>query len=162
MAVNREAIFAALFTRLQSITGLAYTSRIWRGESELGAITEQPALVLVKGDERMVSQPRGLPPRWELSAVVILVARVTEADPSIAPSTILNGLLTQLEEKLQRSPTEAAGASPIYANNPDLMYGTTLGGLCTSVQFAGDITIDEGAVSLQGLAIAPLTIIVAG
>lgn len=161
MAVDREAIFAALFTRLQTITGIAYFSRIWQGESELTANAKQTALIMAKGDERVV-QVRGGPPRWELEVIVIILARVNEGDPYEAASEILNPLLTKLEAVLERQPTEAPSPSAVYMNNPDLMYGTTLGGLCTSVRFMGDITVEEGAILNQAVAIAPLLITTAG
>lgn len=158
--MSREPIFAALFTRLQTVAGLAYSSRIFTGWDDTSAI-EQPALFLLKGDERAVIQ-RPLPPKWELEAKVLLLARTVESDPTIAPGTVLNNLLDGVMAVLARQGNEPPDASPSFSPNPDMTAWTTLGGLCSSVQVRGDIVVDEGALGSQAAAVIPLVIITAG
>lgn len=160
MSIGREAIFAALFARLQTIAGVQTFSRIWTGWDTLEAI-EQPAIVLIKGGETAL-QVRPFPPRWQLEAQVILLARVTEADPSVAPSTTINTLLDAVFSKLARQPDEPPAADPLFAPNPDMMAWTSLGGLCSSVRVGSDIVTDEGALGLQSVAVVPLIITTAG
>lgn len=157
-AVQREAIFAALFERIAAIPGLASSSRIWTGVDATASVA-QPAAWLFKGDER-VTRRGGMPPLWELEAVVVLAARVMEADPSVAPSTTINSLLDAFETVIARQPLEGPAPTAVYAQNPDLQWGTTLGGLCASVSIDGSITVAEGAVGMQSLCVIPLLILV--
>lgn len=158
MALDREVIFAALFARLAAVDGFVYSSRIWKGFDDLESNVEQPALILIKGNETQVSPARGMPLAWKLSAVALIAARVTEADPTVAPSTTINELLTLVEAALERQPDEVPNAAAIFFQNPDMMQGTTLGGLCTSCRIEGDIVTDEGALGLQGYAAVPISI----
>lgn len=158
MALNREAIFVALFARLSAISGLAYSSRIWKGFDDTESNSEQPALFLIKGNESQVSLSRGMPLAWKLTAWCLLCARTSEADPTVSASTTINELLTLVEAALERTATEGPNAAAFFMQNPDLMLGTTLGGLCTSCRIEGDIVTDEGALGLQGYAAIPISI----
>lgn len=158
MALDREAIFVALFARLGAIAGIVYASRIWQGFDAAESNTEQPALFLIKGDETK-TQMRGMPPTWTLKAHVLLVVRTVESDPTISPSTLLNQFLTLIEAALERQPGEGPATSPQLMPNPDLMFGTTLGGLCTSCMITGDIVTDDGAMGNQGMAVVPIAIV---
>lgn len=159
-AIQREAIFAALFARVAAISGIAYSSRIWKGVDQVPDV-QQPCAFLFKGNERILRHDRGMPPTWELEAVVVLGCRVLEADPDAAPSTTINALLDSFEAVIARQPLEGPAPTSPYANNPDLAWGTTLGGLCASVAISGEIEVAEGAVGLQALCVIPLVIIAA-
>lgn len=155
-AVDREAIFVALFTKLQTIPGVVTFSRIFTGFDDIPA-GSQPAMFLLKGDEHPTFR-RGMPTQWRLDARIILAARVLEADPSVAPSTTLNVLLQAVEQTLYRDPLEGPASGAPFQDNPDMMLGTTLGGLCQSCAIDGDIVTDEGAQGEQGGAMIPITI----
>ena len=96
MALDREARFVALFERLKTVTNWKSTSRINLGWDEFLAL-EQPAMILVKTDEKQVQQQQniGLPFLWDLGAMVVIYCRNTA--PNVPPSTQLNALIRAVE-----------------------------------------------------------------
>lgn len=162
MALNREAIFAALFARLEAIDGLASSSRINLGWSEALAV-EQPALFLTKGHEAQVQQQRnvGLPMLWKLSALITIFCRNTA--PKVAPSIQLNQLIQAVEKALELQPGEqpaSGGMGP--AHLPGQVY-TTLGGLVTLCTISGEVIVwegtAEGIVGTQAVASIPIELL---
>lgn len=164
MAVNREAIFAALFARLAGLADPAlaggllfrYATRIYEGWDET-APSQKPALQLRKGPETPTPR-RGLPSLWTLSAGVIVYATADDAR-EVPASTQLNQLLTAIEGALERKPTDGPIAGAIFPNNPDLVFGTTLGGLCYSCQIVPSVEVFEAGIDQDLLAIVPLEIL---
>ena len=155
MAVDREAIFAAFFTRMQAgLSGVRYFTRVFPGWSQLSKMDKQPAAILTKGDERPVQRPN-MPPKWELDAFLIVCATVAN-DPSVAPSTLLNQWTEQIDALFQRQPGEVPSPEAMFMPNPDMMYTTTLGGLCTSVRINGTIDVEEGVVGEQSVLVVPI------
>lgn len=94
--------------------------------------------------------------------MLIVCARVMEADPDVPPSSTINDILDQIFEVLKMQPDETPDPAARFAPNPDLMAWTTLGGLCSSVRVGSDIITDEGAMGSQSVAIVPLIITTAG
>jgi hypothetical protein len=144
MALDREARFAALFARLQSVTNWKTASRVNLGWSEFLAL-EQPTMVLVKTAERQMQQQRNaaLPFLWELGAMAVILCRNT--DPNEPPSIQLNKLIQAVEAALELQPGEKASPN---ASGPASVTGqlyTTLGGLCTVCAINGEVHIWEGA-----------------
>lgn len=156
--VQREAIFVALFTRMEAmLPGIKQFSRIFLGWSNVSKIAQQPAAFLLKGDERIVRNDRGLPPVFELDADILVIATV-ESNPTVPAGTLLNTWCDAIEALLQRQPDEQVAPGATFAGNPDMMYQTTLGGLCTGVRFAGDISVVEGNAGEQSILHVPLLI----
>lgn len=154
--LNREALFVALFTRLQTITSpsVALFSRKLI-DFDQTTPANQPAIYLVKGDEENPKPNRNLPPTWMLKAEIVVFCR-NDADPNAPPSVQLNQLLTAIEGVLQRQPNE--GAVGPYASTNE--WWTTLGGLCSHCWIAGPIIVGEGAASDQAVAVVPVEILV--
>lgn len=141
---NREAIYSALYARMQNIAGITTTSRKLRHWSDVGA-SEQPAIFCVQGNQN--AQPgepvRGVPTKWILSADVYVYVR-TDGDQ--VPGTVMNPIIDAIDAIMQ----------------PDnVMQKTqTLGGLVERCWIEGDIQTDEGALGDQAVAIVPIRMLV--
>lgn len=139
----REPIYAALFARLAALPGLASASRRLSHWSDVPAAA-QPALFQVQKGET-VTQRRGLPPRRQLAVELFLYAR-SGADPTVAPSQILNPLIDAIEAALAPDdPTDAV---------------QTLGGLVAHAWIEGRIETDEGVLGDQAVAIVPVNLLI--
>ena len=159
MAAPREAIFAALFTRLQGATGVKNATRTNVGWDKSPPST-MPALMLAKGKEKPSVATAGLPTKWELEALVVLWCS-NAADPTAPPSTQLNTLISALESALEMQPGETAVSGAKFPASPTGAFNTTLGGLCTSCYIRGDVEVGEGTADVGSVAQAliPITII---
>src|SRR5574343_1665230 len=119
MSLDREAIYSALFSRLQNVTGFVTVSRLWKHWDDS---LEQPALYLMHGNERP-EQQRGMPPAWTLTPSVYVYVRSQEGDPSQSPSIKLNTLIKAVEEVFERTDSDTMP----YGGPEE--WGNTLGGL---------------------------------
>ncbi len=152
--LNREAIFAALFTRLQTIPGVKTFSRVLLSFEDACA-ADQPAIFLTKGDEENREPNRSLPAKWKLSADITLFCR-NDADPHAGPSIQLNTLLSAIEGVLIRQPFEGFKPGQPFAQTND--WWTSLDGLCSHCWISDRIIIGEGANGLQAVAVVPIEI----
>ena len=159
MALDREARFVALFERLKTVTNWKSTSRINLGWDEFLAL-EQPAMILVKTDEKQVQQQQniGLPFLWDLGAMVVIYCRNTA--PNVPPSTQLNALIRAVEASLELQIGEKAGPGAVGpAVLPGQLY-TTLGGLVSRCMIVGEVRTwegtAEGTVNSQAVAWIPI------
>ncbi len=117
MPLSRDAIAAALFTRLSSKVTLCKTfSRKWL-EAQQVPIEQQPALLCLEGSEtpHEMHDDQELPPVWTLEFAVVVYARTNDTP---IPGKVLSDILDQIEGALERSNTE--GGMPGR-------YHTTLG-----------------------------------
>lgn len=151
MAVDREAIAVALFDRLKAATRLTNAERRFRSWDDVPR-ESQPWLGVVQRSQSP-EQRRGLPPKWRLEFTAYLYCR-TE-DRAATPSTQLNLLLQAIEAGLELQPGEDAGF------DPQNVFGTTLGGLCSHAWISGTIETDEGALDNQAVAIIPIEVLTA-
>lgn len=151
MALDREAIYAAMFARLSGLAGFVTTSRRWKHWDDV-MIPEQPALFLTQGNE-LPTQDHGEPPVWKLQPTIYIYCR-HDADPAAVPGQNLNTLIRAVEEALERTATETTG--PYGGPNE---WSTTLGGLCSYVKIDGQINTDEGILGDQAVAVIPLEIL---
>lgn len=164
MPANREPCFAALFARIEGLTQgdeptLRFASRVLRTWDDVPP-SECPAAFLQKGAETVDDRP-GLPPIWSLEADLIVYAKNDEGRNTV-PSIQINALITAVEQMLQRTPTEGPVAAAIFPNNPDGMWGTTLGGLCYTCTINGTIEVFEGIVGGGSVTIIPIIIVTSG
>lgn len=136
--ITREPIYAALFARLQAVSGFRTISRRLKHWTDVPA-SMQPALYLVQRHE-VLSGISGQLVRYDLEADVYLYANT--ADQSSTPSQILNPLLDAVEATLQ----------------PDYTGKQTLGGLVQHCWIEGSIETDEGVLGDQAVAIIPIKI----
>lgn len=142
--MNREAIYSALFARLQGIPGLASTSRKLRHWSDVGQ-SEQPALFCAQGSQTALpgDPTLGLPTKWTLNADLYLYARTDGEQVSAA---VLNPILDAIEAALK-------------PDNPTRRT-QTLGGLVERCWIEGEIQTDEGTLGDQAVAIVPIRMLV--
>lgn len=114
MALDREAIFAALFARLQAnVPGIALFTRS-PAEFTQAPDSKHPALLLLCHDED-AQRERGAPPVWTLTPSIHVYAKRSR----VAPDIQLNTIETAIEAALERQPTDANLEK----------WQTTLGGL---------------------------------
>jgi len=141
--MNREQIYAAFFALVSSTPGFITTSRriVHWGDVPQGS---QPALFQNQKKEIPSTNP-GLNQVWTLTLDLFIYAH-TQMDKTIAPSTIINGLVDAV----------AASIAPDPVSNKQ-----TLGGLAQHAWIDGAIVTDEGVLGDQAVAIIPITIKVA-
>lgn len=142
MSAPRETIQAALFQRLAAIPGFVTSSRRLKHWTDV-APAEQPALFQVQKGENWTER-RGLPPVRRLS-VELFVYVATGADPTVAPSQVMNPLIDAIEAALTPDPGQLT---------------QSLGGLVEHAWIAGRIETDEGLLGDQAVAIVPVEILV--
>jgi hypothetical protein len=142
--MNRETIYAALYTKLSAAAGFTTTSRRLKHWADVPP-TDQPALFVSQRAETNNPMPPGLPPRYTFHVDVYLYAN-TGADSGVPPATILNPLLDAVH----------AALAPNYNTGKQ-----NLGGLVEHCWIEGDTQTDEGTLGSQGVFIIPVSILVA-
>ena len=156
MALDREAIFVALFARIQALTAWGFSSRTFQTWDDTPP-SASPACFLAKDTEDPTTIV-GLPQSWRIRARVVVYALNESAASGIAPSTQLNQLLTALEGALERKPIEGPAIGAPFPQNPG-GAGTTLGGLCYSCQIVGTVETFEGLVGGNAVMVVPIEIL---
>lgn len=140
--MNREAIYKALFAKLESIEQLTTASRILQHWDDVSP-NQQPALFMCN-DTQNAEQVTGFPSKYKLGAKVwIYCHRDTNG---IVPSAQVNDILDAIDEALRPLP------SPVNSQ--------TLGGLVHHCWVDGPIETDEGTLGLQSVAIVPISMLV--
>jgi len=137
--LDREAIYAALFTRLQTIAGI---QKFYRVDLPPDQIPDslQPALIL-KADTEEPQQRPGTGPVWTLRPTVGILARTKSTDES--PDTVLAGFVKLAEEALQRPQTEPQ-------RDASHEHETTLGGVCRRAWLSGPVQYIQGRGTQEG------------
>jgi hypothetical protein len=138
--MTRETVYAALFSKLQNITGIITASRRLRHWSDMSP-AQQPALFLTQVSETAM-QTKGLPPKWTLRVNVALYVNVGN-DETLVPSSLINPLIDKVE----------AALAPLPGGFQ------TLGGLVSHCWIADTIETDEGLLGPQAVAIIPINIL---
>ena len=151
-AVDREAIWAALFAWFQAKLGSQFVSMGRRHIAPPELVTAlQPAFFLVGVKESHKPRPRGLPTQLVLHGYIILYAPAPVANELIGQetelgATTLNTLLQVIDAALV--PDDAVQA--VF----------TIGGLVSHCWIEGDTDQDPGIFSSQAAAILPIHILV--
>lgn len=147
MIVARETIYAALLTQLQgSLSGTFKTiSRHWQAP-DLISPADRPALYQVQKDEVGSIAVAGQPTKWK-SSVDLVMYTTGSTDPSVNPSTELNGLLEAIETALK-------------SVTPGM--NQTLGGKVQWCRIEGKIEIVENVQGAMALAVVPISLLVLG
>ena len=151
--VNREAIWAALFTLLQSKLAGKYVT-LGRHHIQPPALPpeQQPALFMVQVRETRAPRPViGAADKLTLQGFLILYAQMpapmldaTGAE-TVLGATLLNQMFADIDTALA----------------PDMPNGRlTLGGLTHHCWIEGDVEMDPGLYTQQGAAIIPIKILV--
>lgn len=152
MALDREALFVALFARLQTSVGsiVKSYSRRWASWDDAPP-TMQPALLLLKGPEKVERPVRGGPLLWRLTAHILVYAK-DDGTGEAVPDTLLNQILTAIEAALEVQPDEATAVGAQYLARRDVPpAGTTLGGLCETCQMTGTVETYAGTQGHDGM-----------
>lgn len=146
-SLDIDAIYQALFDRLS--TDLAGVAKYFtRREDHFESAISQPAL-LVTASNIVPNREKGLPTTWRLGAKVFMY--VKSVDGSASPETQLLELVGLIEASLVRSRSEPGTTDPDD-------YGTTLGGLVSSVSMTG-VELDGGIDTGQGVAVVDLVMV---
>jgi hypothetical protein len=154
-AVNREAIWAALFAWFKQQLGASYTSmgRKHTPPPDL-TIADQPAFFQVATKERHLpkgSNFSGTPVKLMLEGVLILYLYNASPDEDIgAEQTLAETLLNNL--------LQAVDAALVPDNVSTGKF--TLGGLVTHCWLEGDSSLDPGIFGPQCAAILPIKMLV--
>lgn len=136
---SREAIYSALFAKLQASADFVTASRRLEHWGDVPSVN-QPAIYLAQRGELAQTVP-GQPTAWTLQVDVYLYASTTDKNRS--PGEVLNPLIDAV----------------VTAMAPDVLTGKCrLGGLVEHAVIDGRIETDEGALGDQGVAIIPITL----
>lgn len=133
-ALDREAIFSALYSRLKAqVPSVRLFSRRFLPYDSLKQ-SDLPSLELIQeGDVR--SQAEAEPPRWTLNAWIVLYVMNTDKSPDTTPDSMLN----QIELEIEKALTLQFGES-----SPCQGWETTLGGLVIRCGTSGDSQRTQG------------------
>ena len=142
--MNREPIYAALFTRLSNAYAWNTASRVLKHWSDMPPI-EQPAMFMTQVGERAEVDTR-FPTRWYLDVKIYLYAN-SQTQVNEIPATILNNMIDAVFTAMK----------PDYA----AVNTQTLGGLVEYARIEGELTTDEGFIGEQAVAIIPIRILTA-
>lgn len=139
--MNREAIYSAVFSRLQTVAGFTTVSRRVKHWADVPR-AEMPYVAMVQRREEAEGSRRGIPLRWNM--LVDLYVYAFTPDPNVSPCTILNPLLD--------------GVCDAFL--PDVPTSTiTLAGLVYQCRINGAIETDEGTLGELAVALIPLSIV---
>lgn len=141
-APNRETIYQAFFNLLAGIPGLVTSSRRPQIFGNVPA-EQQPALFTEQRGENPIKLGNGIPYRWELD--IMIMVYVYSADDQIAPVTLLNPIVDQIELLLPATSTQQ-------------FQRQTLNGLVYEVRLLGDGKADQGSLGNQALSLIPARI----
>lgn len=140
---SREAVFAALFAKLQGLPGAVTVSRRLRNVQDVQP-EEFPAAFQLQGQQD-ARYTGNTPATYTWKADWLLY--VHDADPDSAPSTQLNTLI------------DAACA---LLDPPPGQNKQTLGGLVEYAAIDGAVQVFEGVLGDRAVAVLPITIVLPG
>jgi hypothetical protein len=140
---TREQVYAALYAKLQGISGLTTVGRKLKNIQDI-ASESLPAAFQVQ-EKQSAKYQGSVPTRAVLRASWLFYNY--DADDAVAPSTGLNNLVD-------------AACAALAAPSP--MQKNTLGGLVEYVAIDGDIEIFEGVLGDRAIAIVPIEMILPG
>lgn len=140
---TREAVYAALFAKLQSLPGLVTASRRLRNVQDVQP-EEFPAAFQLQGPQD-AKYSGNTPAIFTWKADWLLY--VHNDDPASAPSTSLNTLI------------DAACA---LLNPPPGSNKQTLGGMVEYCAIDGAIQVFEGVLGDRAVAVLPITLVLPG
>ena len=155
MNYDAESIAAALFTKLQTVAGLNYSSRVLKTMGEVPT-EDMPALFQTMGDPQPINDPSGLPVGWKYEAIIYLYLHNSDAqaNPPVAPSTVLNNALEAVKAALQ--PNVITGMPPGFPGTVQVLGDTT--GRIRHAWISGPVWTDEGVLGESLFLIFPVEI----
>jgi hypothetical protein len=147
MAVDAEAIWTALETRLREETG-SFKTISRRRVAQLG-VEQIPALFIFddEGEEIPSTDAHAPGPAWKLTGDLAIFARTPDTDS--APTAKLNDLIKEVREALETQTTEVPFGRG-YAQ-----HYTNLGGAIDAMSI---VKVEKGAGELSGTSVARLSV----
>lgn len=143
-SLDRELVLEALRTRLEALCStLKAVTRKYRSPSQVD-VREKP-FAYIGAPNQAATVRRGAPSYWTLHVPVFLYFHADESDRSTPPSQLINGVVKEIEDALERQPTE-----PLWDMSE--LYSTNLG--LTNVKAVRLVTVetDEGLLDVHGIA----------
>jgi hypothetical protein len=152
IVINREQIYAALFTKLQGVQSAGAALTVSRHVKHYGdvPIEQRPAVFQFQKGEQW-KRLRGFPPVITLKAEWLAYIAANPDDPTTVSSTAINNLIDAVENALAPSPVAPN-------NNQDL-------GLPDVVQHAwieDGVEVYEGVLLDTSIVIIPIHILCSG
>lgn len=150
-SVDREAVYAALFARLQAKLGanISTYSRKALDFDEVPA-SQQPALLCLATTQTPDYPGKGtMPPRWTIRAMVVVYSRAQPDEGT--PETRQLAFAKLVEDAL----TVVPGEAPLVGE-----VETTLGNLTIWCRIGGPIEVFQGAKD-QGVVLIPIEMLAA-
>lgn len=135
---GREAAYAALFAKLQTVAGIVTFERRLRHWNDV-LPAEMPYLALAQTNQ-IATPVKGLPTKWTLGADVYLYVRA-ENQP---PGPLFNALLDALDVAISPPPGQVT---------------QTLSDTVSHCWIEGEVQTDEGTLGPLAVAIVPLRIL---
>lgn len=146
MIIQRETIYAALFSQLQGALGTTFKtySRRWQDPSQVSP-ADRPALYQVETGEVAATSQKiaGLPLIWNQKVDLVLYTAGDSSSLTV-PSTELNTLLDAVEAAL---PNVTKGLAQ------------TLGGKVYTTRIDGKIEIVENVAGAMAMAVIPVLLV---
>lgn len=159
MSAPREDLFVALFAILETLVGetdaspLRFASRALLSWDDCPPGQCPAAFLVAAGEDRITR--RGFPAMINVKAHIIVYAKNDQGRDQV-PATQLNALISAIEDALQRQPSEGPAPAALFPQNPDMTFGTTLGGLCYTCQIGSAVDIFEGFQGPDAVAAIPV------
>ena len=145
MATTREAALAALLTALSSAATFGVVTRRLLAPEQMCSIGS-PGLALVVHHEEYHRPNFAVPPKRTITASVLIYVNAGAANPNAVPDSLLNPIIDGIDTALKAD----NGASNLC----------TLGGLVSHCSYSGSITITEGTLGDEAVALVPISILV--
>ena len=154
MIYTAEGIAVALFTQLQTVAGLKFSSRILKTVAETPA-EDMPALFQTMGDHTPLNDPTGLPVGWKYEYIVYCyLYNIDATGPTpTAPSTVLNNFLEAIKTALQPIPT---GLPSGFPGSVQILGDTS--GRIRHAWISGPVWSDEGVLGENLFLIFPVEV----
>ena len=150
MSIAREAAYAALYTRIKTVTGVLRFSRRLVAWDKLSK-AEMPAVMVVP-ESCARSESSGLDALWTLHASVYVVTPPDQSGDG-AETTLLT-IVDRIDAALDKN-TESARH---YQGQSE----TTLGGAVYKAWISGEIELDAGLNGEVGVARIPVSMLLPG
>jgi len=154
LTYTAEGIASALFSQLQTISGLKYSSRVLKTIGECSS-EDMPALFQTMGDHTPINDASGLPTGWKYEYIIYCYLHNSDAQavPPIAPSTVLNTFLEAIKAALL--PTVTAGP-PGFPGTVQVLGDTS--GRIRHAWISGPVWSDEGLLGDSLFLILPVEV----
>ncbi len=121
VSLDREPIAAALAARLQANCPLLKkVTRLWVPDAQVDP-SQKPYAIVTVGNQ-VATVRRGAPTLWKLALPVYVYTHADPLDTTTARSTAANAIVKQIEDALERLPTDTVPPTDMGE-----LYSTNLG-----------------------------------